>query len=110
MDLKDNLCGSYSVTSDILTLIQVSGQTIRVLSSLAGLYTSTLTLSRDANPNMKTTKTLQVNVYDCAITGFTLTPSTVSVEFLGPSQTIVWSNDPKDPLCGSYDIESNPTL
>jgi hypothetical protein len=59
---------------------------------------------------MTSTTGLQINVYDCAITGFTLTPSTVSVEFLGPIKTIAWSKDAKDPLCGNYDFASASSL
>ena len=51
---------------------------------------------------MKATATLDVNIYDCHITGFALASSQVLVEFMGPSQPINWTYDPKDPLCGSY--------
>lgn len=104
MNTVEILCGVYSVTSDNPTLIQASGQTIFIQSNLEGLFSPILTLTRDAKQTMKTTTTLQVNVYDCRIKVFTLTPSTVMVEFRGPSEIVTWSYDAKDPLCGSYGI------
>jgi hypothetical protein len=77
----DPLCGTYSITSNTpLKISSVSPSTLTVSTSTAESYAATLTLIRDDVTSMTANSSLQVNVYDCKPSGFTLPVANVIIE------------------------------
>jgi hypothetical protein len=70
----------------------------------------TLTRNNIPDPTMTCMSSLQIIVYDCNPTNFGISVSLVELTRLGPTQTITWSQNALNPLCGTYTVSGDATL
>jgi hypothetical protein len=75
-----------------LTLTQISTSACGVISASAttGTFAFQVTV-KDQVSSLNSTLEAVLFIYNCAPTGFALTPSSISISILGKSETVVWT-------------------
>jgi hypothetical protein len=69
----------------------------------------TLTIVRETNTSMQASVQFAVMIYDCNPTGFALSAPSISLELNSTANTLTWSFNAVNPLCGTYTVTSDTT-